>query len=134
MLPHVTLGLDMRIEDPSIANVRKFIKEWKQISTFTMCDYYPLTPYSSSDDAWMAWQFDNPQAKAGVVQVFRREKSDVSNMTIKFKGLNSAAKYMVSDIDKGNIGVISGAKLMSGLEITLNQPRSSAVIMYKAAK
>ena len=35
-------------------------------------DYYPLTPYSLDNTAWIAWQFDCPEKGEGLVQAFRR--------------------------------------------------------------
>ncbi len=38
-------------------------------------DYYPLTPYTLDNSAWLAWQFDCPVKGEGMVQVFRRRKA-----------------------------------------------------------
>ena len=35
-------------------------------------DYYPLTPWSLDNGAWLAWQYDRPDLNSGVVLAFRR--------------------------------------------------------------
>ena len=38
-------------------------------------DFWPLTTFSTSHKAWMAWQFDDPKKSGGLVQAFRRAES-----------------------------------------------------------
>ena len=51
-------------------------------------DYYPLTPYSLSEDAWIAWQFHQPEKGEGMIQAFRRMKCPESEMRLKLRGLS----------------------------------------------
>ena len=51
-------------------------------------DFYPLTPYRTENDVWMAWQFDRPESGEGMVQVFRRPQSPVTAMDLKVHGLD----------------------------------------------
>jgi len=58
-------------------------------------DYYPLTPYSLTDDAWIAWQFDRPEEAAGCVQAFRRANALNQSITLRLQGLDPAKTYLV---------------------------------------
>jgi len=93
-------------------------------------DYYPLTPYSQAQNAWMAWQFDWPGANEGCVQIFCRTNSTVSSMTFQLQGLNPAQIYDVSNFDTGDLGWFTGSALMSsGIAVQLG-PRQSAILYY----
>ena len=62
-------------EGPDWSNYRRMIAELRHVAPYFSGDYYPLTPYSLDDTAWMAWQFDRPDLGEGVVQAFRRAGS-----------------------------------------------------------
>jgi hypothetical protein len=42
---------------------------------FFGAEYYPLTPYSLDRSVWVAWQFNSPEKRSDIVEVFRRENS-----------------------------------------------------------
>ena len=97
-------------------------------------DYYPLTPYSRSNNVWMGWQFDRPDTGEGHAQIFRRTNSPVATMSFQLQGLVPDKYYELQDFDKGNLGWQRGRELMTtGLTLRLN-PRDSAVLSYKVAK
>jgi alpha-galactosidase len=94
-------------------------------------DYYPLTPYSLADDAWIAWQFDRPEAGEGCVQAFRRVNNPTSSMKLKLQGLNPAKTYEVEDFDQAEKSSFSGKVLMqTGLTVRL-EAHAAAVFHYK---
>ena len=96
-------------------------------------DYYPLTAYSRENSAWMAYQFDRPEAGGGIVQAFRRGKAAESEMVFRLNGLDAGAEYEVADVQtRQTLGVMLGAELMdAGLRVELPSPRSAALIKYK---
>ncbi len=94
-------------------------------------DFYPLTPYSLANDAWIAWQFDRPNQHEGVVQAFRREKAAQPAIRLKLHGLDPGATYEVTDFDKGVQEHAGKALMDEGLEASL-EPHASAVFTYKA--
>lgn len=53
--------------------LRRLTERWRDLSPYYLGDYYPLTPYSLEPDAWIAWQFDCPEAGKGIVQAFRHQ-------------------------------------------------------------
>jgi len=97
-------------------------------------DYYPLTPYSRSNNVWMAWQFDRPDIGEGHAQIFRRSNSPIASMSFKLQGLEPEKYYDLQDFDKGSLGWKSGGELLTnGLMFQLN-PRDSAILYYKTAQ
>jgi alpha-galactosidase len=97
-------------------------------------DYYPLTPYSLSNNVWMAWQFDLPDIGEGHAQIFRRTNSPVATMSFPLHGLESEKTYEVENFDKPEKQRFSGRYLMkTGLTVTL-PPRGSAIFQYELLK
>jgi alpha-galactosidase len=115
---------------------RKLLEQWKSVRDYILNgDYYPLTPYSSAGDAWMAWQFDCPEKGEGLVQVFRRDKSEEVSKTLKLRGLDAAAQYAVTNLDTNAVTQVSGKDLVEkGLAVDIADKPGSAVITYKPAK
>lgn len=94
-------------------------------------DYYPLTPYSVDEDAWIAWQFDRPETGEGCVQAFRHAKSEVPSIQLKLQGLEPSKTYEIRNFDENKEAYYSGEFLMqSGLPVTLGV-RGSAVFTYR---
>jgi alpha-galactosidase len=93
-------------------------------------DYYPLTPYSLSEDAWIAWQFNRAETGEGCVQAFRHPKSELPAMKLKLQGLDTIKTYEIEDFDKNERLLFSGKELIeNGLPVTLGV-RGSAVFRY----
>ena len=104
----------------------------RQVAGYYYGDYYPLTSYHTEDDAWMAWQFNQPEEGAGMVQAFRRPLSPAITMQFRLRGLDRKTQYVVMDLDRREATVHSGAALMSdGLTISLPHRRSAAILSYK---
>ena len=95
-------------------------------------DYYPLTPYSLTDDCWMAWQFDRPEQGDGVVQVFRRTESIYESARLRLRGLDPAARYGITNLDEGKEKTFRGEELLKqGLPIQIGEQPGSALIKYR---
>jgi Melibiase len=67
--------------------------EWKAISGSYLGDYHPLTPYSSAEDQWMAWQYNARDGASGSVQAFRRPGAAAGSQRLLLRGLDRAARY-----------------------------------------
>jgi alpha-galactosidase len=95
-------------------------------------DYYPLTPYSLTNNVWMAWQFDWPDTGQGCVQAFRRSKCAEPVKSYRLNGLNPAACYEVTNFDvKGSMRIFGSELLEKGLTIEIHDQPGSAIIFYK---
>ena len=108
------------------------IAQWRRISPNYYGDFHPLTPWTRDATAWMAWQFDRPEAGEGMVQVFRRHNSFYESARFKLLGLDAQADYLVSNIDTGVQERRSGRQLLNdGLPVTLADKPGAAVLVYR---
>lgn len=112
----------------------KAVAESRKILPFWLSDYYPLTPYSRGKNAWMAWQFDAPEAGGGFLQAFRRDDCADETMTLKLRGLDPTAWYRVTDMDSGAARRIYGKALRDdGLVVRITAKPGSAFLVYEKA-
>lgn len=82
----------------------------------------------------MAWQFDRPDLKEGLVQVFRRADNDTEAISLKPRGLRSDARYEVRNLETGAASLHSGRELMvEGLLVALRAKPAAATIVYTEA-
>jgi alpha-galactosidase len=134
--PALGSGVDMREKEIDYPALRRLIEQWREHIAPNYCgDYYALTPYSQESNAWLAWQFDRPEAGAGVVQVFRRPDSPDDSRRLPLKGLEPKAKYEVTDLDAHKSRQFTGRELMeNGLPVTLPNRPQDAVFAYKKAE
>ncbi|NIA16688.1 MAG: hypothetical protein GWP08_21770 [Nitrospiraceae bacterium] len=134
LCPHFIAVWDMRDEQIDFDALRRMIDEWRAFAPNFMGDYYPLTPYSLAEDAWIAWQFDRPEVGQGMVQAFRRAESDCASMTLPLQGLDPDAVYTVENVfDPGEALEMAGRRLLgAGLPIHMkDRPRAACFIYTK---
>jgi alpha-galactosidase len=124
--------------------LRTQVEQLKQIRPYYYGDYYPLSPCSENTNCttandehsaafeWAAWQFNRPEQGDGMIQAFRRNKSNDQSKELRLRRLDPAATYKVSDIDGTFTTTISGADLMrKGLQVGIEDAPGAAVIIYK---
>jgi len=132
MVPFTNCLFDVRRHDLDYGLLRKLAAQWQQVARYYTGDFWPLTPYSTGNDAWMAWQFDRPETGEGAIQVFRRAESPYEALRLKLRGLDPQARYRVRDLDKAGAKVLSGAELMDpGLRMDITAEPGSAVLVYE---
>ena len=111
---------------------RRRIEDWKKVADFFYGDYYPLTPYSLSEAAWIAWQFNRPETAGGMIQAFRRTRAAEASMRLRLRGLDAAAVYEFKNLDLEDKTRVAGRELMeNGLAVTLPNRRQAAIITYQ---
>lgn len=132
MAPAVSCIWDLRSHDLDYALLRRFLAQWRQVSSNYYGDYIPLTAYRTENDVWMAWQFNRPEAGEGMVQAFRRSGSAIDSQRFKLHDLDPQAVYRVRNLDFPNQEELTGLELMEqGLQVSLAGPPGSAVIVYQ---
>jgi alpha-galactosidase len=131
MYPSVIIDADVRDKNRDYANLRRNLDQLRRVAPNFLGDYYPLTPYSRGNDAWMAWQFDRPEVGEGVVQAFRRPGCPQDSLRIHPRGLDPEATYEVKDADKEEVVFVSGKQLGNELTVTLPGRPAAALIIYK---
>ena len=135
MAPEFTLGVDMRRTDLKLDLLRKLSEEWRQVADYYFGDYYPLTPYSLANDAWMAWQFNRPDLGEGIVQAFRRANSCFTAAAFPLRGLDPDARYTIRNLDEEGSKESTGRELLdTGLAISMPEKPCATVFVYKRVK
>jgi alpha-galactosidase len=133
--PSLGCGIDIRVKELDYPLLRQLLASWRQLSANYYGDFYPLTPWSRDHTAWIAWQFDRPEAGEGAVQVFRRDQSFYETARLKLHGLEASASYTVTDLTDSHgktQGPFTGRELMeSGLPVSLSSEPSAAVLLYQ---
>jgi len=128
LAPFLALNWDVREIGFNFEQARQFIQEWQHTVPYFFGDFYPVSPYGTGDDVWLAWQLDRPDLAGGVVQAFRREKSPHASVRYPLRGLDSNAVYVITSPDNKEERQMTGRELMEeGLPITLPEPRSAAL-------
>jgi alpha-galactosidase len=132
MCPASAIVTDVRKNEMDWNLYRRLVDQWRQVAGCFFGDYYPLLPYNLSEEQWVAWQFDRPEQGEGMVQAFRRGKSDDTRKTFRLMGLDPAAQYEVVDLDQGTPKVVGGKELMEqGLAVEIGEKPGAALVKYR---
>ena len=121
-----------------LSRLRRLYSQWRQISVCYRGDYYPLTPYSRDNKAWIAWQFDLPEQDTGVVQAFRRADGTDPTTVLRLRGLSPQTRYVLTtqnaDGDEEKIELGGSHLLEPGLPVTIEDRPGAAVITYERVR
>ncbi len=132
LTPSLGIGFQAGAARVDWEQMRRRIADWKQVADEFLGDYYPLTPYSLSEHDWIAWQFDRPSTGSGMVQAFRRAKSDEAAKRLKLFGLDTEAVYELRDLDRDSPTRATGRALMSeGLLVELPHQPQALLMKYR---
>lgn len=136
MTPYPNCLWDARRTDLDYEELRRLIAQWQEAAPNYAGDYYPLTPYSLEQDAWIGWQFHRPETGEGMVQLFRREQSIYRAADIVLRGLEREAFYTITDADKPEATCeLSGDLLMGkGLPVEIAERPGALLIFYQRKK
>jgi len=130
--PSFCIAVDVRKPGIDWDQYRRLVGEWRQVADCFLGDFYPLTPYSLSEDCWMAWQFDRPAQGNGVVQAFRRAASADESVRLKLRGLEPKAVYLVRNLDEPGATELTGQELGEmGLRVNVKDRPNAAIITYE---
>lgn len=111
---------------------KKTLDQYLELRHFYYGDYYPLTPYTQAQTAWLAWQCDEPQSGTGMVQAFRRQECPTETTRIKLHGLEAQATYVLANVDVPGTTERSGRELMEqGLSVRIREQPGAAVVTYR---
>lgn len=130
--PAYRIGCDMQNREQDFDLLRRTVEQFRQIEPYLLGDYYPLTPYSLAENAWMAWQFDRPEIGEGVVQAFRRSECAEEVIRLRLRGLDDGSEYTVADLDRKTPRQFVGRALMDQGLPARSSPRPGALLLvYK---
>jgi alpha-galactosidase len=135
MCPAAVLQIDVRRKDLDYDSLRRMCSQWRTIAEYYYGDYYPLTPYSTGEDPWAAFQFNRPESGDGMVEVFRRPGSPFEAARFQLRGLQPGAQYTLTNLDATGSRELTGRELMdAGLPVVIKAKPGAAVITYKRVK
>jgi len=118
--------------DFSVEWLAKMLQEHRAIRTCYEGDFYPLTPYSHSEEVWMAYQLHRADRDAGVVVAFRRSACSEPSAQWTLHGLDPAGRYSITNCDGPGPASATGRELAEhGLRVELPERASSAIIRYE---
>ena len=115
--------------------IRRLAEQWRQVADCFLGDFYPLTSYQLNEELWLAWQFDLPEQRKGMVQVFRRAGSNYESARFKLRSLDPAASYVVTDLDQPAAPQeFSGRELLErGLLVNAPEQPSARILTYRVS-
>jgi alpha-galactosidase len=130
---HFALAADYDSSDAGVwAAIARAVEEQRSLRRLYAGDFHPLGPYSTADNAWLAWQFHREDLGEGLVQAFRRRRTDVESTTYRLRGLEPEAEYRLTNLDEPKPTTLTGRELMErGLTIRLPGKPSAAVFTYR---
>lgn len=110
---------------------RRTLEQYLSFRELFYGDFYPLTEYTQTRDAWMAYQLDRPDLHSGLIVALKRPASPFDSASLKLHGLDPAASYRVEFLDTKTQATHSGAQLMNqGVRVSLARNPDSALIRY----
>ncbi len=129
---NVVLGYDLRRKDPDYDLLRKLTAEWRQIVSYYRGDFYPLTRNNRDEEHWLAWQFDRPEQGDGIVEAFRREKTEKASAKFHLSGIDASARYEITVFDSGRSASLGGSELIEhGLPLVIKAKPDAMVVRYR---
>jgi alpha-galactosidase len=108
--------------------------EFRALRPYFLADFYPLTEYSTGDDAWAAFQWDRPEERDGIILAFRRPLAPAASIIIRLHGLDPEGDYEASFEDYGIALVKTGRELSQGLSVKIPDAPGSLLIRYRRVR
>ncbi|MBD5226391.1 MAG: alpha-galactosidase [Bacteroidales bacterium] len=117
----------------TVKSIRDVVAMYKELRQYYTADFYPLSGDGdiNGKNIWIAWQFNDPADKSGIVQAFRRDEAPEENYIVKLRGIDPDTDYELYDYDTATREVVNGRILTDGYNVTLPQPRSSKLLRYR---
>lgn len=129
----VVLYLDIRVDDFPAEAAAHAIAELKRLRPYFLGDFYPLLPLTTKDDAWVAYQFDRPEAGDGFALFLRRHAGTTDTATVSLRGVEPGASYevgMAETFDDPPRRLMQGAEL-APLDVTITDQPGSLLLQYR---
>ncbi len=124
-------------DSESIPDIQKRIADFKNLRSYFMGDYYPMTNswnYDNSDNSWLSYQMNRPEQQDGIILAFRRSGCENESIRIKPRGLAEKETYELFYEDYGFRVNKSGQEIMDGIDLTIPQRQASLLVRYHLVK
>lgn len=109
------------------------LAEYRRAQPLLLGDFFTMTPIDNTPETGVAWQWNRPDLKSGVVLALRREDCPFTAVQPMLREIDPAASYDVeikSNFSPGTLLQMSGADL-TRIQIPLPEKPSSAIVFYK---
>jgi alpha-galactosidase len=107
-------------------DVKRTVAAYRKARPYMLGDFYPLFPHDASEQAWYGYQFHRPDLDAGVVFLFRSERSAQASAEVGLRGLGAAAHYEVAAEAVGSAQMASPPRL----RVELPSAPAAAMVYY----
>lgn len=118
--------------EEQIEFIRKYTTEYLKARPYFSEDFYALTEVSDASDIWCAIQFNRPEQKDGLLEVFVRENAPYETAKFKLNGLDETSDYIFEDADGGEFTVSGKTLIEEGLSLTVLEKRKAKLYFYRA--
>jgi len=125
------LGWDPRLPAFDRELAAEWLEQFRKLRHLVVGDFYPLTPYTTQPEDWIAYQFHREDLREGMVVVFRREHSKSASAELALRAIQANHTYEVSFEDLGEQRPLSGEELQRPMEVTIDQAPGSELILYR---
>ena len=128
------VACNFHIFDPEFdfAGATRIVEEVHELAPYWEGEFTPLTPISTAEDVFAAWELSC--GEKGAVYVFRREFCEEDTFVVKFTTVEEEQKYKLVFIDEKlerREAEYLGSQLSTGLTVKLCEKRSSLIIKYE---
>ncbi len=119
------------INDNNIDLHKQVIAEHRSYAHYLTQDYYPLTPFTEEETAWIGWQYNDASDSTGIIQMFKRMESKQDSAVFYLNGLQADTTYRVEDIDTGDFVELTGKQLMQdGIKLNIQTEFDAKIYTY----
>lgn len=119
-------------DDLPFGTMKPKLEQYLKIRHLFLGDYYPLTEFTTAQDAWMVCQHDRADLGEGLVVALKRPRSPFDTARFVLRGLEPDSEYEVTNLDTQETHCFPGAELMDrGFEVHLPGKPDSALIVYR---
>jgi alpha-galactosidase len=114
-------------------HARRLLQQYLTVRRFFYGDFYPLTEYTRTQDAWLAYELYLPESAEGLLVVMKRPRSPFVHALLKLHGLDPERDYAFSTWDGEELGTASGRVAMEGgMEVELSEQPDSTLLLFSA--
>lgn len=124
------IAWDPRAANFPVEEARSLLVEHLAVREFFSADFYPLTAYGVGQDTWMAFQFHDEGACAGIVLAFRRSESPYPRAEFALRGVNPDRTYDVQFGAEAECQPVPGKRL-AHTTLDIDVPRESVLMIYR---
>ena len=125
-------GMNDFDDEEKVEWIKKYANEYLHARPYFSCDIYPLTDALDGDSTWLAVQYNRPEEKDGIVQVFKRGRSPYTLASFILSKIKKDKVYKFTDADCDSVFEISGEDLIkTGFTVNISEKRVAKLYFYQ---